>query len=101
MRSDCKHYESRTYGGGETARKCQLDLAPEAPWRCPADCAHYESGANDGTFETGGLEHVAVEDEPTGESPEAIADLLDDAEGIVDEAEPEVLRDIGAAERRR
>ena len=29
MRSDCKHYESRTYGNGEAVRKCVLDLAPE------------------------------------------------------------------------
>ena len=38
MRTDCRHYESRTYGNGEAVRKCVLDLAPEAPWRCPADC---------------------------------------------------------------
>ena len=39
MRTDCKNYESRTYPGGETVRKCNLDLAPEAPWRCPANCS--------------------------------------------------------------
>ena len=38
MRTDCKHYESRTYASGEAVRKCVLDLAPEAPWNCPADC---------------------------------------------------------------
>src|SRR5690348_785359 len=42
MRSECKHYESRTYPGGETVRKCKIDLAPEAPWNCPADCAGFE-----------------------------------------------------------
>ena len=35
MRQDCKFFESRTYANGETVRKCDLDLAPEAPWRCP------------------------------------------------------------------
>ena len=35
MRSDCRYYESRTYGSGDVVRKCRIDLAPEAPWRCP------------------------------------------------------------------
>ena len=42
MRVDCKHYESRTYSDGEVVQKCQLDLAPEAPWRCPVDCSAFE-----------------------------------------------------------
>ena len=41
MRTDCKNYESRTYDDGETVRKCNLDLAPEAPWRCPENCSAY------------------------------------------------------------
>ena len=42
MRQDCKNFESRTYAGGETVRKCNIDLAPEAPWRCPNPCRGYE-----------------------------------------------------------
>ena len=42
MRQDCKNFESRTYASGETVRKCDLDLAPEAPWRCPDDCQAFE-----------------------------------------------------------
>jgi hypothetical protein len=38
MREECKNFESRTYANGETVRKCNLDLAPEAPWRCPDPC---------------------------------------------------------------
>ena len=41
MRQDCKNFESRTYPNGETVRKCNLDLAPEAPWRCPDDCPKF------------------------------------------------------------
>ena len=37
MREECKNFESRTYANGETVRKCNLDLAPDAPWRCPDD----------------------------------------------------------------
>ena len=94
MREDCRHFASRLYDDGEAARFCVLDLAPEAPWRCPADCASYERTVIDGTFEQGSLVRPAVEDEPEGESPEAIEDLLDDAEQIVDDAEADVLREL-------
>jgi hypothetical protein len=102
MREDCRHFGSRTYDDGEVARFCVLDLAPEAPWRCPEHCGSYEPSVVDATFETGALSRPVVEDEPTGETPDAIADLLDDAERIVDDAEPSVLRDIERdAPRRR
>ena len=94
MREDCRHFASRTYDDGETARFCVLDLAPEAPWRCPENCASYERTLIDGTFEQGSLAAAEVEAEPE-ESPEAIQDLLDDAERIVDDAEPDVLRQLG------
>ena len=42
MRTDCRHYESRTYPSGDIVRKCRIDLAPEAPWQCPAECPGYE-----------------------------------------------------------
>ena len=93
MREDCRHFESRTYPGGEVARFCTLDLAPEAPWRCPDDCAQYERTLIDGSFVTSPLGRSEVEPEPD-EKPEDIQDLLDDAEMIVDAAEPEVLKDL-------
>ena len=96
MREDCRHFESRTYPGGEVARFCVLDLAPEAPWRCPQDCAHYEQTLIDGTFVAGTLTRPEVEPEPD-EKPEDIQDLLDDAEMIVEAAEPEALRELGRA----
>ena len=55
MREDCRHFESRTYEGGEVARFCVLDLAPEAPWRCPENCPSYERSVIDPTFETAAL----------------------------------------------
>lgn len=98
MREDCRHFASRTYDDGEAARFCTLDLAPEAPWRCPENCASYERTLIDGSFEQGSLTSIEVEPEPD-EEPEAIQDLLDDAERIVDEAEPDVLRDLGEEQR--
>jgi hypothetical protein len=93
MREDCRHYESREYDDGETARFCLLDLAPEAPWRCPDNCPSYEFSVNDGSFETGSLEKNAVEDEPD-DDPEDIIDVLRDAEEIVNDAAPDILADL-------
>ncbi len=95
MREDCRHFESRTYPGGEVARFCVLDLAPEAPWRCPENCPQYERTLIDATFVAGSLARPEVEPEPD-ESPEAIQDLLDDAEMIVEAAEPERTRGAGS-----
>lgn len=93
MREDCRHYESREYDDGETARFCVLDLAPEAPWRCPADCPSFEHNANDGSFVTGSLETRAVEDEPD-DDPDDIIGVLAEAEEIVNDAEPEVIAEL-------
>jgi hypothetical protein len=98
MREDCRHFASRTYDDGEAARFCILDLAPEAPWRCPENCPSYEQTVIDASFVQGSLAPGAVEPEPD-ESPEAIGDLLDDAEEIVDGAEAEVLRQLDAERR--
>ena len=87
MREDCRHFESRTYASGEVARFCVLGLAPEAPWRCPADCSHYEPTLIDGTFQAGSLVRPAVEDEPD-DTPDNIEGVLADAEAIVEAATP-------------
>ena len=98
MRVECKQYESRTYANGETVRKCNLDLAPEAPWRCPDDCPKYEPRFADVNWV-----HGTVASPPTPGVPEAegIAELLDEAEDIVNAAGPEILKEIRAADERR
>ena len=95
MREDCRHFESRTYDSGEVARFCVLGLAPEAPWRCPADCSHYEPTLIDGTFQTGALVRPAVEDEPD-DTADNIEGVLADAEAIVEAAEPDAIRAVEA-----
>src|SRR5438067_891302 len=79
MREDCCHYETRTYDDGEVARFCTLDLAPEAPWRCPAECHRYERIMMIGSdFEKGSLAHPPpVEAEPD-DPVEDIVGVLDD-----------------------
>ena len=93
MREDCRHFESRSYTGGEVARFCLLDLAPEAPWRCPDGCTRYERSLIDGTFVTESLTRPPVEDEPDA-SADDIEAVLDDAEAIVSAAEFDVVRDV-------
>jgi hypothetical protein len=67
-----------------------LGLAPEAPWRCPDNCASYERIvmiASD--FAAGSLASTApVESEPDA-APDDIAGVLADAEAIVNAAEPD------------
>ncbi len=98
MRQDCKFFESRTYGNGETVRKCDLDLAPEAPWRCPADCPAYQRRLADVNWKHGSLVTPATPEEPPGldERGAEIAALLDEAEDIVNAVGPQVLAEVEA-----
>jgi hypothetical protein len=95
MREDCRHFQTRSYDTGEVARFCVLDLAPEAPWRCPADCSRYQQDLIDGSFVVGSLVRPPVEDEPD-EPPEDIAALLLSADSIVTAAAPEIVREVEA-----
>jgi len=96
MRQDCKFFESRTYGNGETVRKCDLDLAPEAPWRCPADCQAFQPRLADVNWSHGTLVTPATPDEPPGldERGDEIAALLDAAEDIVNAAGPQIRAEV-------
>ena len=101
MRQDCKYFESRTYPTGDTVRKCDLDLAPEAPWRCPADCPKYERRLADVAWNHGTLITPKTPEEPVslGED-DSIAALLDSAEDIVNAAGPDIKAEV-EEERRR
>jgi hypothetical protein len=107
MREECKFFESRTYANGETVRKCDLDLAPEAPWRCPANCAAFTPRMADVNWAHGTLVTPPTPSEPKslGEDPESVARLLDEAEDILNEVGPrvvdEVNREMGRASSRR
>jgi hypothetical protein len=100
MREDCRHFQSRTYNTGEVARFCVLDLAPEAPWRCPENCSRYQPDLMESGFVVGSMIRPPVEDEPD-EPPEDVAALLDDAEAIVTAVAPEVVRQVEAQQSRR
>jgi hypothetical protein len=91
MRTDCKHYESRTYPSGDVVRKCRIDLAPEAPWKCPESCPGYERRMIDAGWHYGSLaESQAPAEKPPKLSDDAAA-LLDEAEDIINAAGAEIL----------
>ena len=89
MREECKHFQSRTYAERETARFCVLDLAPEAPWRCPDDCPRYERRLADVAWQHGTLVDPTAPAEP--EMTPDVSTLLDEAENIVNVAGPNIV----------
>ncbi len=102
MRQDCKYFESRSYPNGETVRKCDLDLAPEAPWRCPDDCSAYERRMVDVNWSHGTLVTPPTPEEPASVgSDDSIGALLDAAEDIVNAAGPRVLAELEKEKSRR
>jgi hypothetical protein len=90
MREECTHFQSRTYSSGEAARYCKLDLAPEAPWRCPENCPSYHRRMADVGWVHGSLIEPPLEDEPGPGGPD-VAALLDSAEDIINGIAPEAL----------
>ena len=102
MRQDCKYFESRSYPNGETVRKCDLDLAPEAPWCCPDDCSAYERRLVDVNWSHGTLVTPPTPEAPSSVgSDDSIGALLDAAEDIVNEAGPRVLAELEKEKSRR
>ena len=91
MREDCRHYQSRTYASGEVARFCVLDMAPDAPWRCPDNCPVYERRLADAGWTHGKLIEPSIEQEPTGVPAADAADLLENAEEIVSAVAPDAV----------
>ena len=102
MRTNCHHYESRSYPNGDTVRKCNLDLAPEAPWRCPDDCESYKPRRLDAGWVHGslGVQNFAPEPASLGDD-DSIAALLDEAEAIVNAAGPEILAEVDKERNRK
>jgi hypothetical protein len=97
MRQDCKHFQSRTYPTGDTMRKCSLDLAPQAPWECPADCPAFERRLADVNWR-----HGTLVTPPTPVAPSSIGDdssianLLDEAEDIINHAGSSITEEVVA-----
>jgi hypothetical protein len=100
MREECKNYESRTYADGETVRKCNLDLAPDAPWRCPDNCHAYERRLADVSWAHGTLIAPPTPAAPPGLDDGSAAAVLDEAEDILNEVGPQILAEVQAQQSR-
>jgi hypothetical protein len=103
MRQDCKHYESRTYANGETVRKCDLDLAPEAPWRCPADCPKFQRRLADVNWSHGTLVTPPTPDEPVDaldRGDGSVAAVLDEAEDHLNAVGAQIMAELDAERQR-
>jgi len=102
MQENCKFFESRTYPNGDTVRKCDLDLAPEAPWRCPENCQAFQPRLADVNWAHGTLVTPPTPPEPEslGED-DSIAALLDSAEDVVNAAGPKVMAELAAEDKKR
>ena len=98
MRTECKNFESRTYPNGDTVRKCNLDLAPDAPWRCPDNCPKYERRLADVAWTHGTLVAPPTPPEPASVHDGSAAALLDEAEEILNAVGAQVRAEV-AAER--
>jgi hypothetical protein len=95
MRQECKNFESRTYANGETVRKCNLDLAPDAPWRCPDNCTGYERRMDAG-WTYGSVVPPKTPDEPPGLDDGSAAAVLDAAEDHLNAIGAQVLAEVQA-----
>ena len=101
MRTECKHYESRTYANGDAVRKCNLDLAPEAPWRCPDQCARYERRLADVAWVHGSAITPPTPDEVPGLDDGSAAAVLDEAEAIVNAIGFDLMAEIEAEQNKK
>jgi len=81
-------------------RKCRLDLAPEAPWRCPADCVGFEKRRIDAGWQLGSLQQGVQPPEPEPAGAD-VAALLDEAENIVNSAAPEIVAELETKKSKR
>ncbi len=95
MRQECRNFESRTYPNGETVRKCNLDLAPDAPWRCPEHCSGFEPRMDAG-WTYGSMVSPKTPDEPPGLDDGTAAALLDEAEDFLNSVGPQVRAEVQA-----
>ena len=101
MRTECKHYESRTYANGDAVRKCNLDLAPEAPWRCPDNCARYERRLADVAWVHSTTLTTPTPGEVPGLDDGSAAAVLDAAEDIVNAIGAQMLAEVEAENNRK
>jgi hypothetical protein len=96
MRTECKNFESRSYPNGDTVRKCNIDLAPDAPWRCPENCSGYVRRLADAAWTHGTLVVPPTPPEPQSLDDGTAAAVLDAAEDILNSIGADVKAEVEA-----
>lgn len=96
MRTECKNFESRTYPNGDTVRKCNVGLAPDAPWRCPEPCSGFERRLADVAWTHGSLVIPPTPPEPDSVEDGSAAALLREAQAHLNEVGDRVIAEVEA-----
>ena len=94
MRTECKHFESRSYSNGDAMRRCRLDLAPDAPWRCPDNCAKFDHRAVDIGWAHSTVVPTTIPNEPSSVADGTAASVLDEAEAIINAMATDIAAEI-------
>lgn len=42
VRTECRHYSTRTVAQGDLVQRCRVDVAESTPFACPEDCLFFE-----------------------------------------------------------
>jgi len=77
-------------------RKCNLDLAPDAPWRCPDSCPGFARRLADVAWTHGTLVVSPTPPEPAGLDDGSAAAILDEAEDILNAVGSDIRAEIDA-----
>ena len=101
MRNDCRHFESRTFNSGDTVRRCKLDLAPEAPWRCPTECPKFDRRSMDVGWTHGTMVTGSAPAQPTSLDDGSAAAILSEAESIINAIASDVVSDLERGKPKR
>ncbi len=101
MREDCTHFESRTLANGDSLRRCNLGRAPEAPFRCPADCDRYEGRRIDLSWSNARFGAEALDTDLPSLDDGSAAAVLADVEALFAEFAPTALADQAAADAKK
>ena len=101
MRTECKHFESRTYSNGDAMRRCRLNLAPDAPWRCPDNCAKFDHRSIDIGWAHGTILPTATPNEPESVKDGTAASVLSEAEAIINAMASDIVGEMEEKKRKK